>query len=110
MSNSKLIIYFIKRIKRKSYYSSIQILGEKYKIGNKDLIIEIEDKYFNDWKEKIIIELQINPLDILSEPLKYKMNIFYGINTAYCFLTEETNLLIEYNFIDAQQIFIKILN
>ena len=105
MSNSKLIIYFIKRIKRKSYYSSIQILGEKYKIGNKDLIIEIEDKYFNDWKEKIIIELQINPLDILSEPLKYKMNIFYGINTAYCFLTEETNLLIEYNFIDAQQIF-----
>ena len=105
MSNSKIIIHFIKGIDRKGYYSSINFLNKVYKIGTKDLIIDIEDKYFNDWKEKIIVEIQINPLDLLSKPFKYKMNLFYGINKAYCFVTEEENLLVEYNYIDEQQIF-----
>ena len=107
MSKSKIIIRFIKGIKRKGYYDSINFLNKNYKIGNKDLIIDIEDKYFNDWKEKIIVDIQINPLDYFSKPFKYKMNIFYGINKAYCFVTEEENLLVEYNYIDEQQILYK---
>ena len=33
------------------------------------------------------------------------MNIFYGINYAYCFLSEEEKILIEYNFIEYEGIF-----
>ena len=35
------------------------------------------------------------------------MNIYYGINKAYCFLTEDNKckVLIEYNYIEVQQIF-----
>ena len=54
-----------------------------------------------------MIGIQINPLDYFSKSFKYKMNIFYGINKAYCFVTEEENLLVEYNYIDEQQILYK---
>ena len=47
MPNSRLIIYFIRDKKgRKSYYDSINFLDKIYKIQKKDLIIDIEDKYF----------------------------------------------------------------
>lgn len=90
----------------KSYYDYIHFLNKKYYIKNKDLTIDIEDLHFNEKKEKIILELNIIPTDILSkEIIRYKINIFYGINKAYFFLNIENNYLIEYNYIDNQRIF-----
>ena len=106
MSNSKLTVFFIKDKKMKSYYDYIHFLNKKYYIKNKDLTIDIEDLHFNEKKEKIILELNIIPTDILSkEIIRYKINILYGINKAYCFLNIENNYLIEYNYIDNQRIF-----
>ena len=105
MSTSNLIIHFIKDIKRQSYYDNIRFLNNKYDINNKDLTIDIDEKYFNWSKEKITLDLEISPVDILSEPIKYKINIFYGINYSYCFLNVDNKFLIEYNYIDDQQIF-----
>ena len=106
MEKSQLIIHFIKGKKmKKRIYDSIEFLNKKHNIGKEKLTIDIEKSYFNDSKEKIVLDLKVNPFDILSEPLEYKINIFYGINRAYCFLSEINNLLIEYNYIDAQKIY-----
>ena len=105
MSKSKLIINFVKNPKMKKYYESLIFLKKSYPIENKPLEIDIDDKYFNDLREKIIVDFSLVPLDILSDPVQYKMNIFYGINKAYCFLTEVSKILIEYSFIDEQRIF-----
>ena len=105
MSKSKLIINFVKNPKLKKYYDSLIFLKKSYPIKNKTLEIDIDDKYFNDLREKIVVDFSLVPLDILSDPIQYKMNIFYGINKAYCFLTEVNKILIEYSFIDEQRIF-----
>ena len=107
MPKSKLIIYFIKEKNRPIYYSSINFLNQTYTTKNNDLSIDIDDKYFNNEKEKIIFDLKIKPVDILSKDIKYKINIFYGINIAYCFLSVENEFLIEYNYIENQHIFYK---
>ena len=107
MSNSKLIIYFIKSKNRPSYYSSISFWNKTYYLKNKYLTIEIDEKYFNNQKEKIILNLKVIPADILKEAINYKINIFYGINIAYFFLNEENEFLIEYNYIKNQHIFYK---
>ena len=105
MSKSKLIINFVKNPKMEKYYESLIFLKKSYPIENKPLEIDIDDKYFNDLREKIIVDFSLVPLDILSDPVQYKINIFYGINKAYCFLTEVNKILIEYSFIDEQRIF-----
>ena len=46
MSNSKLIINFIQREKRQNYYNSFIFLDKTYKIKDKTISIDIEDKYF----------------------------------------------------------------
>ena len=95
MEKSQLIIYFIKGKKmKKRFYDSIEFLNKKHSIEKEKLTIDIEKSYFNGLKEKIVLDLKITPFDILSEPLEYKINIFYGINRAYCFLSEINNLLI----------------
>ena len=108
MSNSKLIIYFIRdKEERKNYYDSINFLDKIYKIQKGELIIDIEDKYFNNKKERIIFDIKIIPSEPVSDIINYKINIFYGINKAYCFLNEENYFLIEYNYIENQKIFYK---
>ena len=105
MSNSKLIINFIQRKKRQNYYDSFIFLDKTYKIKDKTLSIDIEDKYFNNLKEKIIVDFKLIATDILDTIYTYKINIYYGINKAYCFISEDNELLIEYNYIDEQKIF-----
>ena len=107
MSETKLIIYFFRNKGEKSYYSSIRLLNKDYDIKNKYISIDIEDKNFNKEKEKIVLDLEIIPYDILSNILKYRINIFFGINKAYCFLNKTSDLLIEYNYIGEEKIFYK---
>ena len=107
MSNSKLIIYFIKEKGKNRYYDSFNFLDKTYKIQKKDLIIDIEDKYFNIEKEKRIFDIKIFPAEPLSAIINYKINIFYGINKAYFFLNVDNYYLIEYNYIENQKIFYK---
>ena len=107
MSNSKLIIYFIKEKGKNRYYDSFNFLDKTYKIQKKDLIIDIEDKYFNIEKEKRIFDIKIFPAEPLSTIINYKINIFYGINKAYFFLNVDNYYLIEYNYIENQKIFYK---
>ena len=104
--SSKLILYFIKEING-GYYSSIRFCNKIYEIEDQSWTIDIDKKIFNEIKEKIIIELDIIPANILKKELKYKINIFYGINKAYLFLDDINELLIEYNYIDNQKIFYK---
>ena len=107
MSKSKLIINFIQQKGKKKLYDSIIFLNKTHKINCKTLKIDIDDKYFNSLKERIIVDLGLKPVDILSPSIQFKMNIYYGINKAYCFLTEDNKckVLIEYNYIEVQQIF-----
>ena len=105
MSKSKLIVNFVQYKTKTKTYESLMFLEKKYKIGGQPLVIPIEDKYFNDSKEKIIVDLSLVPFDILSDQVHYKMNIYYGTNKAYCFMEEKNKVLIEYSFIDEQRIF-----
>ena len=107
MSTPELIINFINIKRRSGYYDSIEFLNKKYSIKGERLSIKIEKTNFNDFKEKIVVNLTVFPIDILSEAINYKINIFYGINRAYFFLTEDNEYLIEYNYIDNQKIFYK---
>ena len=105
MSKTKLIINFIKR-KKKKYYNSIIFLNSPHEINENYLSLDIEDNLFNSTNEKIVLDIGLVPIDILSNTLYFKINIFYGINKAYCFLSEDNQneLLIEYNSLENQKI------
>ena len=105
MSKTKLIINFIKR-KKKKYYNSIIFLNHSHEINKNYLSLDVEDNLFNSTKEKIVLDLGLVPTDILSNTLNFKIKIFYGINKAYCFLSEDNpnELLIEYNSLENHKI------
>jgi len=107
MSETKLIIYFFNNKNEKSYFSSIRLLNKVYDIKNEYISIDIEDQNFSKEKEKIILDFEIIPYDILNKILNYRINIFFGINKAYCFLNKTSDLLIEYNYIEEEKIFYK---
>ena len=65
MSKSKLIINFIQQKGKKKLYDSIIFLNKTHKINCKTLKIDIDDKYFNSLKERIIVDLGLKPVDIL---------------------------------------------
>ena len=103
MANTKLILYFIKG--EKSFFHFIRILNILYIIDSDSLEIDIDDTIFGESKEKKIIDVELIPNDPLEKGNKFKMNLFYGMNKAYCFLSERDKILIEYNFIEYENIF-----
>jgi len=87
-------------IKQEKCFDSCEILGSTYnfdKISDDKLIIDIPDEKFGISKEKIIIEIKLisqSKFDI------FNLNVYYGINKAYCFLSlhGHINQLYEFYF------------
>ena len=103
MSDSKLVIYFINTNKR--LFENVRLLGRTFTIKKNKLDIPICKEIFSKSKGKKIIDFELIQGHPLGKSLKFKMNIFYGINKAYCFLSEEEQILIEYNFFEYEGIF-----
>ena len=101
----KLIIFFIKEKKR--YFFFIRILNKVYPTKDSKLEIDISQEFINS-KEKKIIDLELVQNTSLEGGIKFKMNLFYGTNKAYCFLNKnDYEILVEYNFIEYEGIFYK---
>ena len=103
MSDSKLIIYFINT--NKCLFENVRLCSKTFTIKENKLDIPIGKEIFAKSKEKKIIDFELIQGHSLGKSLKFKMNIFYGINKAYCFLSEEEQILIEYNFFEYEGIF-----
>ena len=103
MSDSKLVIYFINS--NKLLFEKIHFLGRTFTINENKLNIPIDREIFAESRGKKIIDFELIHGHPLGKSLKFKMNIFYGINKAYCFLSEEEQILIEYNFFEYKGIF-----
>lgn len=103
MSDTKLSINFLKK-KDRMYYKSIIIFNKKYDIGSTSLKVDIPNELFKNTREKKIINITLIPEDLSIKPFEYKFNIFYGNNKAYCFLSEEKELLVEYNYLGNEEI------
>ena len=109
---TKLFLKFIK--KEKTHFFAVKLLQRQFSTKCDKLEINIDEinaNLFKDSKEKKIIDFEMLSVDDPLEPLegnsniKFKMNLFYGINKAYCFLSKKKGQLIEYNFIDHQDIY-----
>ena len=99
--NSSLTLNFI--VGKEIYFQHIRIFGKTQEIKNAQLLIDIEEQ-FKYSKAKKIIDLELIHGSPIDKGIKFKMNIFYGINYAYCFLSEEEKILVEYNFIEYENI------
>ena len=94
---AKLIITLIKK-EEEEFFNSCEILNSLYnfdKITDGKLIIDIPDEKFGISKEKIIIEFK---LISKSELNIFNLNIYYGINKAYCFLSSHKHITQLYEF------------
>ena len=94
-SCAKLIITLIKK---EPFFDSCEILNSIYyfdKIPNDKLIIDIPDEKFGISKEKIIIEIK---LISKSEFNIFNLNVYYGINKAYFFLSPINHITQLYEF------------
>ena len=94
-SCAKLIITLIKK---ETLFDSFEILNSFYyfnKITTDNLIIDIPDEKFGISKEKIIIEIK---LISKSEFNIFNLNVYYGINKAYFFLSPINHITQLYEF------------
>ena len=104
MKKSKLTINFLKG--KVSFYPMIKLLNVQYSTKEPKLEIDISQLFKNS-KEKKIVELELFKNNPLEKTIKYKMNLFYGTNKAYLFLSLKKHILVEYSFIDYEGVFYK---
>ena len=98
----KLIITFI-RLEENNPFDSFIVLGQQYKIEKliTELDIPIHESIFALNKEKKMIDFQLLSL---TETYTYRFNIYYGVNRAYLFLLEYTEMLCEICFKEQQRL------
>ena len=98
----KLIITFI-RLEENNPFDSFIVLGKKYKIEKliTELDIPIHESIFALNKEKKMIDFQLLSL---TETYIYRFNVYYGVNRAYLFLLEYTEMLCEICFKEQQRL------